>query len=211
MNVENLLEFRDQSLLIIEERDNKEAVIAVPHHAPLGVEELPCKEHKIADENAGLLGLYTAKNLECCLIIACNYFLDSNKNVTSDYFNKIMKWAPKLLIEIHGHGSRSARYDIEISSGNSKRNKWSIEMANRLEKKMGMDSNLQQYSISGDFNNIYFKASLTKTINSDNWTPFHIELPKSLRAEKKQYQPFCEFLSQSVIEILQNYDQISSL
>jgi hypothetical protein len=210
MNIENLLESRDQSMLIIEERNCMEVVIAVPHHAPLGVEELPCEDHPISDENAGLLGLYTAKNLDCCLIIACNYFLDSNKNVASDYFNKIMKWAPKLLIEIHGHGSQSARYDIEISSGNSRRNKWSKDMANRLERKMAMDSNLQQYTISGDFHEIFFQATLTKTITSANWIPFHIELPKSLRAKKKQYQPFCEFLAQSVIEILQNYDQISS-
>lgn len=122
-----------------------------------------------------------------------------------------MEWEPKLLVEIHGHGSRSAKYDIEISSGNSERNKWSNEMANRLKKKMVANKALQQYTISGDFEKIYFQASQTKTINSNNWIPFHIELPKSLRTEKKQYQPFCELLVQSVIEILDDYDQISSL
>lgn len=210
MQAECILECRDKSVLVVEERNTKEIVIAVPHHAPLGVEELPCEEHKDADENAGLLGFYTAQLLDCCSIIACNYFIDSNKNEDSDYFNRLLAWAPKVLVEIHGHGGKSAKYDIEISSGCTERNKWSVKMASRLEEEMAKLTPLQQYTICGDYNAIHFKASKSKTIASDKWIPFHIELPKSLRAQRSQYHPFCELLAETVLEILENYGEISA-
>jgi hypothetical protein len=158
-----------------------------------------------------LLGLYTARILNCCSIIACNYFVDVNKKKNSDYFIKLLEWAPKILVEIHGHGGKSACYDIEISSGNSERSKWSKEMASRLSAKLARAGALQQYSVCGDYDKIYFKASHTETITSENWIPFHIELPKSLRAQKSRYYPFCEFLAEAVREILRDYDKISAL
>lgn len=51
MKLEHIIESLNQSILLIKETEYNEIVIAVPHHAPLGIEELPCKEHKIADEN----------------------------------------------------------------------------------------------------------------------------------------------------------------
>jgi hypothetical protein len=210
MKTECILEYRDKSVLVVEERNIKEIVVAVPHHAPLGVEELPSEEHKNADENAGLLGFYTAQLLNCCSVIACNYFIDSNKNESSDYFNRLLTWKPKILVEIHGHGSTSAKYDIEISSGRIERNKWSVKMASRLEEAMAKLNPLQHYTICGDYSAIYFKASKSKTIASDKWIPFHIELPKSLRAQRSQYHPFCELLAEIVLEMLENYCEISA-
>jgi hypothetical protein len=197
-------------MLVIEERDLKEVVVGAPHHAPLGVEELPCKEHTDADENTGLLGLHIAQLLKCRSIIAPNYFVDSNKRKNSDYINKLLEWAPKILVEIHGHGGEDARYDIEISSGNSMRNKWSKEMASRLSSKLARFATLKHHTICGDYDKIYFKASSTETITSDRWVPFHIELPKSLRAQRTQYYPFCELLAETVQEILERYDEISN-
>ena len=209
MKTECVLECRDKSILVVEERNTKEIAIAVPHHAPSGIEELPCKEHKDADENTGLLGLYTAQLLNCCSIIACNYFIDSNKSEGSDYFNRLLAWAPRILVEIHGHGGKNAKYDIEISSGNSERSRWSGEMALRLSVKMARSTPLRRYTVCGDYNKIHFQASNSKTITSDKWIPFHIELPKPLRAQTSHYHPFCELLAETVLEILENYDEIS--
>lgn len=210
MKTEYILECRDRSMLVVEARDLKEVVVAVPHHSPLGVAELPCKEHKDADENAGLLGLYTAQLLNCCSIVACNYFVDSNKSESSDYFKKLLEWKPKILVELHGHGSSSANYDIEVSSGSKERTNWSSEMASKLGEKLARVGALQQYTICGDYEKIFFKASHSATITSDKWIPFHIELPKSLRAQRSQYYPFCELLAKTVLEILQGYDEMSS-
>lgn len=210
MKTEHILECQDKSILLVEERALKEIVVAVPHHAPLGVANLPCSEHGNADENAGLLGLYTAQLLNCCSIIACNYFSDSNKNEGSDYFRKLLEWTPKILVEIHGHGGKKAKYDVEISSGSSKRSQWSSELASRLSAQMEHSATLQRYTICGDYGKIYFKASDSKTITSDRWIPFHIELPKTLRAQRSHYHPFCELLVESLREILESYDEMSS-
>jgi len=45
MNAELMLEATNTSLLIIEERQHKDIVVGVPHHAPAGVDHLPCPEH----------------------------------------------------------------------------------------------------------------------------------------------------------------------
>ncbi len=205
MNTADFLECKDKSLLIIEKRTVEEVVIAVPHHAPLGIRTLPCPEHKDADENAGLLGLYIAQLLDCCCIIACNYFIDSNKYEDSDYFKKLLSWKPIFLIEIHGHGGRRARYDIEISSGNAERDMYSHKMSSILEGKMKKIRTLESYTISGKYNEIAFKASKSKTIVSDKWLPFHIELPKSLRSQSTHYLPFCELLADTVREMLEEH------
>lgn len=207
MKTEDLLECNQKSILVIEERSLKEIVVAAPHHAPLGTTELPCDAHLDADENVGFLALYIAKLLNCNSIIACNYFIDSNKLENSDYFQRIKSWHPKILIEIHGHGGKKAKYDIEISSGNINRNRFSTSMAEKLSTKVSNLIPLQKLMISGDFREIYFKAEKSKTITSDDWIAFHIELPKSLRSEKSLYLPFCEKLSEVIKEMLLDYDK----
>lgn len=211
MNTELLLECKDKSILIIEDRDRKEIVIAAPHHAPLGVAELPCTEHKDADENAGVLGYYTASLLSCCSVIACNYFLDVNKTKESDYFKKIQLWKPKILVEIHGHGGNFAKFDIEISSGSINRNVWSRELANKLASKLSSVASLQKLTLSGDFKEIYFKAKKTLTITAEDWIAFHIELPMAIRAEKSNYMAFCEILAEALGEVLEKYEELTKL
>ena len=107
--MEKLLRVDFASLLIIEERVSREFVVGVPHHAPAGVKCLPCLEHRESDENAGYLGAYIAGKLNCCSIIACNYKFDSNKSIETDYFKQIVKWHPRFLIEVHGHGEQGQK------------------------------------------------------------------------------------------------------
>ncbi len=211
METSLLLECKDSSILIAEERENTELVIAVPHHSPLGVSALPCSSHKDSDENAGLLGNYVARLLNCCSVIACNYFIDPNKTEESDYFKKIKSWNPKVLVEIHGHGGRAKKFDIEISSGNEKRNIWSQELAKKLRSKLSAVASLQKYTISGDFRKIHFQAKGTLTITTDHWVAFHIELPKSIRAEKSRSTAFCELLAEALDEILADFDNLANL
>jgi hypothetical protein len=71
MSAELMLESTSTSILIIEERKFKDIIIGVPHHAPAGIDKLPCLEHEESDENAGFLGRYIAEKLNCCSIIAC--------------------------------------------------------------------------------------------------------------------------------------------
>ncbi|MBU4131637.1 MAG: hypothetical protein KKF12_12525 [Proteobacteria bacterium] len=196
------MENSENSILIAEERKRKDIIVAVPHHAPLGTSKLPCEAHPDADENAGVLGYYISRLLNCCSVIACNYFIDPNKSSKTDYYNKIKSWKPKFLVEIHGHGSRSARYDIEISSGKAERNNWSKTLAEKLEAKMSLTASLQKYKISGDFNKIHFQASKSATIKTDEWIPFHIELPKSIRSKKSEYLLFCEILAETIKEVM---------
>ena len=140
--MENFLECKDRSLLVIEERATSDIVVGVPHHAPLGVGVLPCPEHPNADENTGFLGYYTAQLLDCHFIAACNYFIDSNKSKESDYYRKLLDWSPLILVELHGHGQGNARYDIEISCGSRKRTDWSIRLADSLKSKFEAEHTL---------------------------------------------------------------------
>ena len=91
MTVEQYLEATDASLLVIEERGQTDFVIGVPHHAPVGTPTLPCPEHENSDENAGFLGRYLAEKLDCCSAIACNYPIDVNKSLQSDYSMQIAR------------------------------------------------------------------------------------------------------------------------
>lgn len=205
MDIEEILHCRDKSILAIEERKRRDFVVAVPHHAPLGVDHLPCPEHSVSDENVGFLGSYTAQLLDCPFIVACNYFIDVNKSESTDYFKKIEKWEPNILIELHGHGGDKARYDIEISSGNLQKNHWSKELASRLRAKISQVKDFSAYTISGDYNNIYFTASKSVSINTDRWLAFHIEIPNTIRAQRGLYDPFCELLVDGLREILPDY------
>jgi len=207
--MEDILADKNVSSLLIFERKNTDIVIGVPHHAPAGKSELLCPNHRNSDENAGYLGKYIAEKLNCCCIIACNYHLDVNKCLCSDYGVHIARWCPKYLIEIHGHGSDSAKFDIEISSGSAKNNKYSQKLEKLLCEKWVDDDILSHVSISGDYGAIKLKASGSATIIDSRWIAFHIELPPELRFEKgrKSGEPpqigykFCDYLIESLKEM----------
>ena len=156
---------------------------------PLGVPELPCREHPKSDENTGFIGYHLSQLLNCPAIIACNYFMDSNKHKGSDYYRKLQSLKPKMLVEIHGHCSSKVCADIEISPGRAARDHWSQEMAARLQVKLTGIPSLQEYTVSGDFTKIHLKATKSVTITSAEWVPFHIELPWPIR--KSQPDPHC--------------------
>jgi hypothetical protein len=209
MNIEDILHYKDLSILAIEERDRNSFVVAAPHHAPLGVKQLPCPEHTISDENTGFLGAYTAQLMDCPFIVACNYFIDSNKNTSTDYFKKITGWEPSVLVELHGHGGDKAHFDIEISSGNQQRNHWSEKLAHTLGAKMRRVAGFEHYDISGDYNSIYFTASKSLSINTSRWLAFHLEIPYLIRAQSSLYEPFCEMLAESLTEMFPKPNQPS--
>jgi len=181
MNVELALKASEPSFLIIEQRRRKDIVIGVPHHAPGGKANLPCPEHNDADENTGFLGRYVAEKLGCCSIIACNYTLDVNKSLHSDYTTQIKRWNPKVLVEVHGHGAIRARSDVEISSGSAARNTWSTGLAAKLSSLLTKSKDLKDLSVCGDYGRIYFKASSSVTVTNREWLAYHIELPPKLR------------------------------
>ena len=186
----------------------KEIVIGVPHHAPLGIPNLPCREHPDSDENAGYIGYDVARLLSCNSIIACNSPVDPNKSKDSEYCKNILDWKPKILVEIHGHGGRAAKFDVEISSGSFTQNIWSENLAKKLWGKFSDLPLLKSYTLSGDFNVIYFKAKNSFTITTNEWTAFHIELPKSIRESKEKYSLFCNSLAEAMNEIMGSYDEI---
>lgn len=202
MSAELMLESTVNSLLIIEERKRKDIVIGVPHHAPAGIPNLPCSTHPDADENAGFLGRYIAEKLNCCSVIACNYPVDVNKYFRTDYTMQIASWNPKVLIEIHGHGEKKAKFNIEISSGSPENEKHSKNMADKLKTSFLNDNDLKTLTISGEYNKIYFKASDSVTITDGRWISYHIELPPSLRKPEKNGSgkpaaigyKFCDYL-----------------
>jgi hypothetical protein len=186
MYIKSMLREKKTSLLIIQKRRNNSIVIGVPHHAPADVEELPCPEHKDSDENAGFLGMYIAKKLKCHSVIACNYTMDANKHSGSDYAVQIAKWQPKVLVEIHGHSGKKAKYHIEISSGSKEENKkYSMPLAKKLSDKHLKDDLQKEMSICGDYGKIYFQAKDTATIRDKRWMSFHIELPPGIRIPKE--------------------------
>jgi Asp-tRNA(Asn)/Glu-tRNA(Gln) amidotransferase A subunit family amidase len=208
MQIENILKDEINSILLFIPGENTEIVIGVPHHATQGVQELPCEEHKPSDENAGFVGHALADLLDCPAIIACNYFMDVNKHKSSDYYKRIESLDPKILTEIHGHSRNKARFDIEISSGSLEKNYWSKELAGRLREKFGKEALLQNYTISGDYNSIYFKATRSISITSPAWIAFHIELPRSIRGSRHQYLLFCSLLAEALREILAEFDNL---
>jgi len=205
LSIEYILGNSTDSILISEERDRKDVVIAVPHHAPLGVHQLPSPEHPWSDENAGLLGYHIAEYLNCSRVIACNYFHDSNKLTDTDYFRIIKRWDPECLIEIHGHRGGKAKFDIEISSGIQERSSWSERLAGRLKTAFAGIEQLRDYTISGEFDKIHFKATRSATITVDHWLPFHIELPLSIRSETSQYSRFCRLLAEIVPDLMDDF------
>jgi len=211
MQIENILNDGKNSILLFIPGDNKTIVIGVPHHAPQEVLVLPNEEHPVSDENAGFIGVAMAGLLNCPVIIACNYFMDVNKHKSSDYYKKIQSLEPMLLTEIHGHSRNKAHFDIEISSGSLDRNIYSKTLAEKLREKFLNEPLLQGYTISGDFKEIYFRATKSLSITSRQWIAFHIELPRAIRASSDQYLLFCNLLAGSLKEILSDLDHLGRL
>ena len=205
MQLEEILKDETNSILLFTPGDRKEIVVGVPHHAPLGVLKLPNQEHPASDENTGFLGVALADLLNCPAVIACNYFMDVNKHKSSDYLKIIQSLEPGILVEIHGHSRNLARFDIEISSGSLERNFWSKELADRLRVGLVKAPLLRGYSISGDFKDIYFRATQTASITSPGWVAFHIELPRPLRESRLEYLVFCELLAEVLKGILVDF------
>lgn len=181
---DNFLEDGYSSILVLERRKHTKIVIGVPHHAPAGVTKLPCAPHEDSDENAGFIGKYIADILETASLIACNYPIDVNKFLTTDYSRIITDLKPKYLIEIHGHGNKSAK-GVEISSGRRERT-ISIDFANAILEQSDQIDVLEKVVVCGDFEKIRLKAEKSATITTDRWIPFHIELPPELRIPPSQ-------------------------
>lgn len=211
MQIENILNEEKNSILLFIPGDNTTIVIGVPHHAPQEVLVLPNDEHPVSDENAGFVGAALASLLNCPAIIACNYFMDVNKHKSSDYYKKIDGLKPKILTEIHGHSRNKAHFDIEISSGSLDRNFLSMALAEKLSERFLNEPLLQGYTISGDFNEIYFRATRSLSITSREWIAFHIELPRPIRASSDQHLLFCDLLAESLKEILSDLDHLERL
>jgi hypothetical protein len=181
MDANSMLESTEQSLLIVEKRNRLDIVVGMPHHAPAGVPSLPCPEHSDSDENTGFIGRYLADQLDCCSIIACNYTIDANKHLHSDYTMRIAGWCPSVLIEIHGHGKVRSKYDVEISCGSAELNTYSEDLATAINRRLSEDADLADVSVCGRFTDIYFKATKTLTITDARWLAYHIELSPRLR------------------------------
>lgn len=202
MTIEMLLNDPVNSYLIFIPGRNTDVMIGVPHHAPLGVQNLPTESHPTSDENTGFIGYRLAQTLDCPCVIAGNYFIDPNKFKSSDYYKKIEAITPKYLIEIHGHASQSALFDIEISSGSPDKSSLSKKFADQLSIELYRHPTLLNYTISGDFEQIHFRATKSLTINTDQWTAFHIELPQKLREDQNQYFLLGESLEKIIREML---------
>jgi hypothetical protein len=206
VNSESMLT-RNETTLLVENRRNNKIVIGAPHHAPGGIVTLPCEEHRDSDENTGIIARRVAEKLNVCSIIACNYQVDANKSLGTDYSIQIIKWEPKYLIEIHGHGGKSTnpKNCIEISAGSIGKNGLSIKFACNLKKKFEANPNFESIPVKGDFNEIHFKAENTATITSGNWEALHIELPPNLRKNgndlPSNINEFIDILSETISEI----------
>jgi hypothetical protein len=179
---EEILFLDNASILLIEERERKDIVIGAPHHSVGGVKKLPCAEHPDADENSGFIARQIAETLKLSSIIACNYRVDPNKNLRTDYSMQIAQWTPKYLIEIHGHGAKSINDNlIEITAGSLTRNNFSKLFASTLQAKLSSNEEFKNYIALGDFSKLHFKGTKSATIIDERWTPLQIELPPSLR------------------------------
>ncbi|WP_143824684.1 hypothetical protein [Natranaerobius trueperi] len=184
MNIEQKLNDKEHSHLIKEIETSTNILIGAPHHAPKGIKSLPCKEHPDSDENVGYLAQYLANKLNASYIIAVNAKSDYNKILDSEYIQFIKYIKPKIFIEIHGHGGTNAKQDIEISTGSKDKESWSIELSKILKENLQKDDTLNNLSVSGSWNEIYFTAKYTKSIKTGDWIGFHIELPQNLRISK---------------------------
>lgn len=209
MQLNKLLNESGISYFLVQSGEQTNLVVSAIHHAPAGIPNLPCERHKVSDESVGYLALKIARSLKSSLIIASNYFLDINKpdpNVkdrkeNTDYMTWLSHNRPRILVEIHGHSGKYARADVEISSGKH-RQALSVNFAQKLKKYIKRHHFKRNYSISGDYDAIYYKASEAVTINTDDWLAFHIELCPELRKDNKEVNKIAKCISSTLKEIL---------
>ncbi len=108
---------------------------------------------------------------------------DPNKSWDTEYAMAISAREPRVLVEIHGHGGRSEKADVEISAGSRKREDDAIQLAEELKKQMQQYAQLKELSVAGAWGRIHFKATKAVTIKTDRWRSLHLELPAALRIE----------------------------
>jgi hypothetical protein len=180
------LQSSSPSVLIVTERKRRDIVIGAPHHAPAGIPNLPCIDHPMSDENVGYLTDYLGERLNCCSIIACNYIIDANKCLDTDYAVQIAKWNPETLIEIHGHaGKQPVGPDvIEISCGSLIRNEFSVTLEKELNARIAQHRELGELIAVGDFRRLKFPATRSATIVDKRRLAYHLELPPKLRKSR---------------------------
>jgi hypothetical protein len=198
--MQNLLSEKSASILLIERRLETNIVVAAPHHTPGGNKTMPCPEHTDGDENTGIIAWMLAETLKVSSIIACNYPIDPNKSLETDYARQIQQWKPKYLIEIHGHGAKGGPKPddntIEVSSGTKTRETTAIDFAKILKEQLQFYSELENFNVKGEWDQIFFKATGSATIKYERWIPIHIELPPSLRLSIDNTLP--EFITKFV-------------
>jgi len=207
---DQILAHKTASILLIELRHRNDIIVCAPHHTLGGVKNMPCPEHTDGDENTGFIARQIAEKMDLSSIIACNYRIDPNKNLRTDYSLQISQWAPKYLIEIHGHGAKGGKKPdnstIEISSGKIERNEISKFFATTLKNRLQNYELVKNYKVCGDFNHIYFTAGKTATIIDDRWIPIHIELPPSIRLDSSNGLP--GFVDDFVICLTETIDEV---
>ena len=198
MEFDERLAHPSQPFLVLEEGKRRDLLVGAPHHAPAGVENLP---GRVSDENAGYLACYLAKQLGCTSVVMVNGVGDPNKSWDTEYAMAISAREPRLLLEIHGHGGRSAWADVEISAGSREREHDAIQLAEELKKQMQQYAPLKELSVAGAWDRIHFTATKAVTINTDRWRSLHLELPAALRIEGEGKLPpeagylFCDALA----------------
>lgn len=174
----------DLSLLIVDFQKASRVTVGVPHHTPAGKSFMPTPRKRPGDENAGFIGRVLADELGASFVCACNYFLDPNKSLETDYSRAIIRSNPRVLIEIHGHGQYNTENDIEISCGSRKEEVFAVQLMEKLQEKLGQEDiplALQELKIEARFDKIYFQATQAATIKKSPWRAYHIELPQLLR------------------------------
>ena len=85
------------------------------------------------------------------------------------------------ILEIHGHGGQSAKFDIEVSCGSAGREPLAIRFAGALARDLADDPTLSALSVSGEFARVYFRATQAATMQSPLWQGLHVELPLAVR------------------------------
>jgi hypothetical protein len=207
MDIPSQLADKENEHLIVVDGDTADLVIGVPHHAPLGMTYLPSPDQRDSDENAGYIGYQIAQSLHCRCVIACNACFDPNKSAATPYYTAIAALQPKILVEIHGHSGGKTPFDIEISCGNINNNTLSRKLAGYLRAGMRSHPLFKEFKTSGDFDLIYYRASRTITINTEQWIAFHIELPKKIRGSQEFHEPFSAILADAIHQMVADLEE----
>ncbi|MCK4443499.1 MAG: hypothetical protein KAW09_03080 [Thermoplasmata archaeon] len=182
------------SILLAVEFGEAPFIVGAPHHAPGGVDRLPCD--RVSDENVGFLALDLAKLLGARCIVAANYWLDANKG-NGDYVDHIIAEKMDTFVEIHGHNGIKTEHEIEISCGTPELTERSDQLAATIRdiiKDRSLEGVHEEIwdsigipKMSGDFSDVRFKAKGTCSIchvRRLGGIPYHIEISPRFRKDK---------------------------